>query len=204
MPLSPPAARSPLHERRLTIDGFEREDGLYDIEGRLVDTKTYAYDSDWHGRVESGTPVHDMSIRLTIDDRLKVHAVEAVTDRSPFPPCHEAAPGYEALVGLTIGPGWMRALRQRVSGTAGCTHITELLGQVATTAFQTMVKKRQEESRKRTVDGVSDRPNSRPMMIGTCHALAADGPVVKQYWPEYYKSDEPEEDAPAAGPPAAG
>lgn len=190
MPLSPPAARAPLHERRLTIDGFEREDGLYDLEGRIVDTKTYAYDSDWHGRVEPGTPVHDMSIRLTIDNRMKVHGVETVTDRSPFPPCHEAAVNYEALVGLTIGPGWTRALRQRVGGTAGCTHITELLSQVATVAFQTMVKKRQEQSRKRTVDGVSDQSRARPMMIGACHAFAVDGPVVKRYWPEYYRSRE--------------
>lgn len=190
MPLPPPAARVPLHERRLTIDGFEREDGLYDIEGRIVDTKTYAYDSDWHGRVEPGTPVHDMTIRLTIDDRMKVHGIATTSDRSPFPSCHEAAVNYEALVGLTIGPGWIRALRQRVGGTAGCTHITELLSQVATVAFQTMVKRRQEEARKRTVDGVSDRPRARPMMIGTCHAFAIDGPVVKRYWPEYYKSGE--------------
>ncbi|MDH3234857.1 MAG: DUF2889 domain-containing protein, partial [Alphaproteobacteria bacterium] len=186
-------ARAPLHERRLTIDGFEREDGLYDIEGRIVDTKTYAYDSDWHGRVEPGTPVHDMSIRLTIDDRMKVHGIATVSDRSPFAPCHEAAVNYEALVGLTIGPGWIRALRQRVGGTAGCTHITELLSQVATVAFQTMVKKRQEQAHKRTVDGVSDRPRARPMMIGACHAFAVDGPVVKRYWPEYHKSAEPQD-----------
>ena len=43
MPLPPPAARTPLHKRRLTIDGFEREDGLYDIEGRIVDTKPYRF-----------------------------------------------------------------------------------------------------------------------------------------------------------------
>jgi len=187
MPLPPPAARAPLHERRLTIDGFEREDGLYDIEGRIVDTKTYAYDSDWHGRVEPGTPVHDMTIRLTVDDRLKIREVAAVTDRSPFPPCREAAVNYEALVGLIIGPGWTRALRQRVGGTAGCTHITELLSQVATVAFQTMVKKREEERMKRRIDGDSDRPKQRPLLIGTCHAFAIHGEVVKQYWPEYYK-----------------
>jgi len=190
MPLPPPAARAPLHARRLTIDGYERDDGLYDIEGRIVDTKTYAYDSDWHGRVEPGTPVHDMTIRLTIDARMKIHGVETVTDRSPFPPCHEATANYDALVGLTIGPGWTRALRQRVGGTSGCTHITELLGQVATVAYQTMVKKRQEEAKKRTVDGLSDQPKKRPMMIGACHSFAVDGPVVKRYWPEYYRADD--------------
>ena len=193
MPLSPPADRTCLHQRRISIDGHERADGLYDIEGRIVDTKTYAYDSDWHGRVEPGTPVHDMQIRLTVDDRLKIHAAEAVTERSPFPPCHEVAPGYEALVGLTIGPGWIRALRKRVGGTAGCTHITELLSQVATVAFQTLTKKRFEESESRKAAGDA-RPSARPLMIGTCHALAANGQVVKQYWPEFHEGGSSEED----------
>ena len=28
------------------------------------------------------------------------------------------------------------------------------------------------------------------MMIGACHSFAVDGPVVKRYWPEYYRSGE--------------
>jgi hypothetical protein len=39
-------------------------------------------------------------------------------------------------------------------------------------------------------------------MIGTCHALAADGAVVKQYWPEYHRpsdADVPDASAPDTG-----
>ena len=41
MPLSPPAARDPLHTRRIEINGYRRADGLFDIEGRLTDTKPF-------------------------------------------------------------------------------------------------------------------------------------------------------------------
>ena len=37
MPLSPPVGRQHLHTRRVTCQGFFREDGLWDIEGRITD-----------------------------------------------------------------------------------------------------------------------------------------------------------------------
>ena len=40
MPLSAPAApRRRLHTRRITFEGFQREDGLFDIDARLTDVK---------------------------------------------------------------------------------------------------------------------------------------------------------------------
>jgi hypothetical protein len=45
--------------------GYQREDGMWDIEGHLRDIKGYAFESEWRGKVEEGTPVHDMWIRLT-------------------------------------------------------------------------------------------------------------------------------------------
>ena len=42
MPLSAPAPRHFMHNRAIECRGYQREDGLWDIEGHLVDTKTYA------------------------------------------------------------------------------------------------------------------------------------------------------------------
>ena len=36
MPLSKPAPRKHIHTREIKCLGFEREDGLWDIEGRLI------------------------------------------------------------------------------------------------------------------------------------------------------------------------
>lgn len=181
MPLPPPAPREALHERRIECTGYRREDGLWDIEGHLVDTKTYDFESTFKGEMTAGTPVHEMWIRLTVDDALKVLAVETVTEAGPFPCCPDITPAFKALEGLTLGPGWSRKVRERVGGVRGCTHIVELLGPLATTAFQTMYSRAGREQMEN-----KDKPTRRPLHIDTCHALRSDGEIVKQAWPDYY------------------
>ena len=42
VPLSaPPVARTPMHTRRLEYQAYERDDGLWDIEARLIDVKPF-------------------------------------------------------------------------------------------------------------------------------------------------------------------
>jgi Protein of unknown function (DUF2889) len=185
MPLSDPAPREPFHTRTVTCRGFRREDGQWDIEGRLTDVKSYAFDNQWRGSIEPGDPVHDMWIRLTVTDELEVTAVEAVTDKSPFRICPDITPNFQRLVGLRIGPGWTRATRARLGGTEGCTHLVELLGPVATTAFQTVVPGL---ARVRALRGEPepDRAGGRPRLLDTCHAFASDGEVVRRLWPDFH------------------
>jgi hypothetical protein len=183
MPLSQPAPREPLHVRRVECRGYKRADGLWDVEGHLVDTKTYAFSNRDRGEITPGTALHEMWIRLTLDDKLTVKAVEAVTDAGPFSICGDIAPSFRKLEGLTIGPGWQKRVKELLGGTAGCTHIVELLGPVATTAFQTMYSRRERERREKQG---TEKPRARPRLIDSCHAFAADGPVVKIEWPEFY------------------
>lgn len=181
MPLSPPAPREAFHERRIACTGYRREDGMWDIEGHLVDSKTYDFESSFRGEVKAGTPVHEMWVRLTIDKGLTVRAVEVVTDAGPFPSCPDITPAFQALEGLTLGPGWTRRVRERVGGIRGCTHIVELMGPLATTAFQTMYSR---AGRERTDS--KETPKRRPPHIDSCHALRSDGEAVKQAWPDFY------------------
>ena len=64
--------RKKIHNRTVHCEGFLREDGLWDIEGHLRDTKTYSFESDHRGEVKAGTAIHDMTIRLTLDDNLNI------------------------------------------------------------------------------------------------------------------------------------
>lgn len=185
MPLSPPAEREPLHERSYDFRGYRRADGLWDIEGRIVDTKSYGFDNAHRGRIEPGTPVHDMQVRLTLDDDFTIRAIEAVTDASPFGICPGATPNYARLVGVRIAPGWRNLLRDELGGTGGCTHITEMLMAIGTVAFQTIVALRDRER------PPAPRPEGkRPRLLDSCHAFAADGPVVRQLWPEFWTGGE--------------
>jgi len=185
MPLSPAQPRQHIHTRQVRCRGYRRDDGLWDIEGHLTDTKTYAFDNDYRGRIEAGDPVHDMWLRPTVDDDLIVHGVEAVTDKSPFPVCPAIAPNFARLEGLSIRPGFLSKVRERLGGIEGCTHLVELMGPIATTAYQTIYPYRHRLTRANG-DAPPQPPKERPRLINTCHAFRSDGEIVKRLWPDYY------------------
>ncbi|HEY2403159.1 MAG TPA: DUF2889 domain-containing protein [Steroidobacteraceae bacterium] len=197
MPLSPPAPRDFLTRRTITCDGYVREDGLLDIEGRLLDQRGYDMGNDWRGVVKAGEPAHEMWVRLTIDDGLIIRAVESVTDAAPFPTCREIAPNMQRLVGLKIAGGFKQEMRVRVGNTQGCTHVVALLEVIANVAIQAMAGKRREQDRESVLDifNTRDASNtgiaSRPALIDSCHSYAADGPVVQRMWPMHYRPRKP-------------
>jgi hypothetical protein len=188
MPLSAPAPREPLHIRQIECQGFQRADGLWDIEAHMTDRKTYSFPSDERGEVTAGTPIHDMWVRVTLDDGFHILAIEAVTDSSPYSVCPAITPNFQRLVGLRIGPGFNARVRERLGGTEGCTHLVELMGPLATTAFQTIfaAKHRAERERGKKSEAPTGKPQKRPALLGTCHAFAPDSPVTKRNWPEFY------------------
>ncbi len=184
MPLSQPGERTLTHTRVVTCHGYERPDNLWDIEGRIVDTKPYAFpNKDRGGEIKADEPLHDMSIRLTIDSELKVRDAEAVIDDSPYNYCQCVTPVVKQLIGLQIAPGWTIKSKSAMGSNRGCTHLTELLGPIATTAIQTIFSKkpRQDTKSARTTKKLSSS------FIGSCHSYAPDSPVVKEYWPDQYR-----------------
>ena len=194
MPLSPAQPREPLHTRTVVCKGYLRDDGLWDIEGHLTDVKSYGFENAHRGAVNAGTPVHDMWIRLTVDDDLYVHDVEAVTDASPYSVCPAITSNFERLKGLTIGPGWRKQIHSRVGGVHGCTHLVELLGPVATTAYQTIFSAKARQRREAKTEEISEEAemkaaDTRPRLLNTCHAFNDTGPVVKRYWPDFYRGE---------------
>ncbi len=84
MPLPAAAARRHLHTRAARYEGFLREDGLWDIEATLSDTKTYDIDAAERGPMPAGTPVHGMSIRVTLDADMAIREIASCMDHRPF------------------------------------------------------------------------------------------------------------------------
>lgn len=183
MPLSPARVpREHIHTRTVTCQGYERDDGLFDIEGRMTDTKTYDIENrDRGGQIKAGEAIHDMSIRLTIDLAFNIKQVEAVIDHSPFNICPKIADKFKRLEGEQIAAGWNSKVKTLFAGSQGCTHLTELLGPIATTAFQATVRARQQQT-------VSNPTSSFNPLINSCHALAEDTEVVRLIWPDQYRS----------------
>lgn len=200
MPLSEPAAREPIHTREVTCRGYRRADGLWDVEGHLTDVKAYEFHTEQRGQILPGDPVHGMWMRLTVDDELTVHAVEAVTEKSPYRTCGAVIPNFQRLVGLRIGPGWTRAVKERLGGVQGCTHLVELLGPMATTAFQTiypiLAREKAEKAKTGAATGNQDGDKGedmlrtkRPVLLNTCHIFDSNGEVVRKHWPDHYTGD---------------
>jgi hypothetical protein len=177
MPLSPPAERRHLHTRRIVCEGYLRTDGLWDIEAEITDTKTYPSHTGWRGDLEPGDPIHNMRVRLTLTNRMEIVAAEADTRKSPYKICPDAADNFAVLVGVKIGPGWMRDVKQRYGGAHGCTHILELLGQMATTAYQTIFSWREKVKRDA---GASDAEIARRGPApDSCWAYGSDREVMQ-------------------------
>jgi len=186
VPLSKPANRKLAHTRVVTCHGYQRDDELWDIEGRIVDTKPYRFkNQDRGGWIEADEALHDMSIRLTINLDLEVVDADAVTDESPYNYCKRVASVAQNLIGLKIAPGWTQKSKLAMGSTRGCTHLTELLGPVATTAIQTIAS----ENFKRSEANSEPRNN---LFINSCHTYADDSPVVKLHWPEHYRGEKPD------------
>ena len=178
MPLPPTVEREEMHLRRIEMRGYRRSDGLYDIEARLTDTKRHAFQRD-EVVIVPGVPLHDMWLRLVVDDDLLVHDAVAVTDASPHRICPEATAALLRVKGLRIAAGWRRAINERFAGAQGCTHLTELLGPLATTAFQTLTAVRL--SQPEPLDA-----NGRPKKIDSCYAYGSQREVVLRRWPAYH------------------
>ena len=192
MPLSDPGVeRRQYHSRKYDVQGFFRADGLWDIEGRMTDTKTYAFHNSHRGDVPAGEPVHDMLLRITIDDNLVIQGAEASTEYGPYNVCANITPNYAKLIGLRIGPGFHRKVKERLGGTHGCTHLTELLYPMATVCYQTAYASRNQARRDfgLEVEETPTDPDKRPGHLNTCHALDVTGPVIKETWPQYYEGE---------------
>ena len=180
MSLTKPQPRKHLHTRDIQCRGFLRDDGLWDIEGRIVDTKTYSFENFDRGGVASGEPVHHMEIRLTLDDDLVVRKAEASTLSAPYSICGDINPVFSTLEGAVIEPGWRREVIKRMGGVKGCVHLMDLvIGPMAVTAHQTILTAR--ERRKKA------EPGKEPPQLNSCHAYAQNSDIVKRIWPEFYK-----------------
>lgn len=182
MPLSPASERERIHTRTITCEGYEREDGLYDIDGWLTDTKSYDFTSTDRGEVKAGVPVHGMGLRLTIDGALTIKAVAAAMDYTPFGMCPSITPNFQKLVGLNLGKGFSSAVRGALGGTQGCVHLVDLLRPMATTAYQLLSRAgytalKEQENRGEPV---------KAFFVNQCHAWTSDGEVTRSQFPSLF------------------
>lgn len=172
--------RRPVHLRTISMRGYHRQDGLYEIEGRVSDSKDLPFSPPSGDRqVKSGELVHDMWVRVAVDTDLVVREIESVSDSTPYPVCREGGVNLERMIGVRIAAGWSNEVKRRLGGSAACTHIMELLVPMGTAAFQTIAEVRL--ARPPRLD-----PSGKPLKVDSCTAYAADRGIVALNFPAFY------------------
>ncbi len=180
MPLPLPSApRHRTHSRTIVLEGWKRDDGLWDIEGRLTDRKDHDYLLA-SGLRAKGDAVHDMRVRVTIDADFTIVDAVAAIDAVPYPGCEAIAPSYRKIIGLNLTRGFRQRVGEMFGSVAGCSHLTELLSSLPTAAIQTFAG----EQRDTEIGG-----GGKPFQLDRCHALDTSGATVRRYYPRWYAGE---------------
>jgi hypothetical protein len=127
--------------------------------------------------LEAGQNYHGMLIRLTLDDEFIIHEVDVQMSSVPTNECSGATAAYAKLVGIRIGSGFSRRIKELFGGPGGCTHLTELLLPNATTAYQTIPMGRAIVA-PRSPEGTQAYARATSTLINTCYALRAGGTIA--------------------------
>jgi len=194
MPLPPPPAeRTRVHQRRVTLDGYQRVEGLWDIEAAMLDIKDHDYPLS-AGVLKAGEAVHAMRDRVTIDRKMNVLDAAFSTDSVPYiGSCDRIPPDYARIVGLNLLHGFLRAVKEMFAGTRGCTHLSELLLFLPTAALQTLASE--------VLD--NEHGAQQPYPLDRCHALATHAEPVRRYYPRWFRPRVAEKDSSATAFPGS-
>ena len=183
--LPKPVRRKQIHTRTYQAQAYERDDGLFDVEVDLRDTKPFSFENSDRGYVAAGEPLHHMKMRVTVSETMEITDVEARTLASPYHICANITPSYKKLIGLRIVGGFTKRAQDLTGRAAGCTHLNDMLKVIGTTAFQglwTIIARRRQDKAASPVAGKT----AADALLNSCHAYEASSPIVKRQWPEAY------------------
>jgi len=178
-------SRRLVHERKIDLKVYRREDQLWDIEAEIIDCKGQDFQLAALSR-KAGEPIHHMLLTVTINQGMDVVDAFAKSLQVPYEgTCELIGPDYAKLIGLNLLKGFREGVKSRLGGILGCTHISELTKLLPTAATQAFVGEVFYVQANQTTD--KKQPDEQlPFQFNGCHALRTDGEVVKQYHPVWF------------------
>ena len=175
-------SRTLKHTRSIKIEFFWREDELWDIEARLTDVKTHSVPTKAR-LIEPFEPIHNLCLRLTVDQEGQILDAIASSDNVPFSGyCETIHPNYKKMIGLNVTKGFRQGIRERFPNAERCTHLNELGAMIPTAAIQTL-NFSDVSKKRREIGGNSDQ---KPFELENCHALQMDAPAVAVFYPKWF------------------
>src|SRR6185369_273509 len=121
----------PIHVRAQSVHAVLRSDGLVEAHGSLLDLRTRGF-LPVGGSMQGMGIIHHMQLHWVVDPA--TGRVEEWTPGQPKVPfeatpetrgesCRDPMATVAALAGTRLGDGFASALRERIGGPAGCSHI---------------------------------------------------------------------------------
>lgn len=180
--MTAPMTRRLMHRRHIDMQAYARSDGLWDIEAHLRDEKTFSYHDPGRGMLQAGEPVHDIRVRLTVDDDRVVRDVAIEMGSMPFGTCLEVRDTLKPLIGERVGRGWRQVLKKIPRHTT-CAHVHEVLVPMATVVHQGLSQGRDPEGKV----PIAPDPTlaERPFFVDDCHSWRSSGPAVAHFYPQF-------------------
>lgn len=191
MPLPPPTTPRVLkHTRTVQVQFFYRNDELWDIDARFTDVKTHELLLT-SIVIPAKRPLHDLLLRLTINAQGTIVDAHVAFDEVPFEGyCENIHSRYKQLIGLNVLHHFRHEMKDRFTGTNGCTHMNELAEAVPSVAMQVFVFG-EEEAR---VKAAFQKANDKPFHLDKCHCMDTTGPAVEKFYPVWSIKPEQKEE----------
>lgn len=157
----------PVHRRTIEIEAFDEGDEGLRVVGRIHDERP------WLAPLPQ-EHVHDMTVELRVDTDLEITAAQAQMATHPHTECPRITSAYEKLVGMRVGAGWSRQVKQHLAGPNGCAHLEQLCLALAPAILQARTSR---DARERDAGRKVYEP-PREWARDTCH-LWTEGGVIE-------------------------
>jgi hypothetical protein len=159
------------HTRTKEVSVYEYDEQRFVVEGCLTDRRPHAYYSAAAGKQPPGI-LHQMIVHLLVDKAtLEIENLHVKMPVIPDKACLEMINSIESVKGLRIARGFVSKIKMLAGHGKGCTHLIELLMEMASSSIQGRIAYKQDQAPIPTTEIIN-------MMSGTCWTWRAEGPLI--------------------------
>jgi hypothetical protein len=131
-----------IHTRSIRIETFSVDEDRVIVEGTLEDARLQPIYTIAKRRRDAGK-VHGMVVRLLLGGMpAEILEAEAEMPTVPLDACRQAVDSVKGLIGMPIVYGFTKAVKDRLTSTEGCNHLTSLMLTMGSVAVQGMAANR--------------------------------------------------------------